>query len=339
VIAQGIAAFVDPIGTLNYWLDGRAHPYSDSDAPPEQWAEFTTQIGYALTQDTDDDGHGAPYPHLLLLGVQGSVLNAGVHVPGTANKWIGNTVLSQLLFQVKLSPEILEEAHFITRTILSGYYWKNITVDSNDQLQGYSLIIGPANGLEYRSRQNGEETDLYGIVNVIGAALELNVFHKDYRLHYQIDAFGNFALIRPFALDAAVMDNTDLRRISSSLLGANARYSYATGYTINQALTLSQYGWEVGVSLRYTQFYGLNSRELDRFGERIIREATVKDSAMDLQVWGEKNLSQKSKVRLEIEVAAREGTLRWWRDRVQQRVLQDDDVIPSFMLIFEREFP
>ena len=339
VIAQGIAALVDPVGTLNYWLDGRAHPYSDFDAPPEQWAEFTTQIGYALTQDIDDDGHGASYPHLLLLGVQGSVLNAGVHVPGTANQWIGNTVLSQLLLQAKFSPEALEEAHFITRTILSGYYWKNLTVNSKDQLQGYSLIIGLANGLEYRSRQDGEETDVYGVVNVIGAALELNAFHKNYRLHYQLDAFGNFALIRPFALDAAVMDNTDLRRITASLFGSNARYSYATGYTIHQALTLSNYGWEVGVSLRYTQFYGLNSRELDRFGERILREATVRDSAMDLHVWGEKHLSKKSRVRLEIEVAAREGSLRWWRTRERQRFLQDDDIIPSFMLIFARNVP
>jgi hypothetical protein len=339
VIAQGIAALVDPVGTLNYWLDGRAHPYSDFDAPPEQWAEFTTQIGYALTQDIDDDGHGASYPHLLLLGVQGSVLNAGMHVPGTANQWIGNTVLSQLLLQAKFSPEALEEAHFLTRTILSGYYWKNLTVNSKDQLQGYSLIIGLANGLEYRSRQDGEETDVYGVVNVIGAALELHVFHKNYRLHYQLDAFGNFALIRPFALDAAVMDNTDLRRITASLFGSNARYSYATGYTIHQALTLSNYGWEVGVSLRYTQFYGLNSRELERFEERILREATVRDSAMDLRLWGEKYLSKKSKVRLEVEVAAREGSLRWWRTREQQRFLQDDDIIPSFMLIFARDFP
>jgi hypothetical protein len=335
VIEQVFATLLDPMGTLNYWLDGRAHPYSNRSLQTEQQAAFTAHIGYALTKGEDDRGHGASQPHMLTFGVRGVVNNAGVNVPGTNQKWLNSTVVSQLLVQTKFSPESLEELYALTRNILAGYYRKNITIDTNSQLQGYSLLVGPANGLEFRSRQKGEETDWYGVVNVIGVSLEFNFFHNGYHLQSSTDIFGNFALIRPFALDAKVVSVTDLQRISSVM--AHDLYNYATGYTINQEFTSSKNGWQIGALLRYTEFYGLNYRDLDRFPERIIKEADVKDSALNMKLWLEKRISKKSKVRTEIEVVAREGKMQWWVDRLQKKALQDEDWTPSFMLTFEQE--
>jgi hypothetical protein len=156
MITQGFAAILDPMGTLNYWLDGRAHLYGDHSMQTEQHAAFTGHIGYALTKDEDDHGHGASQPHLLTFGIRGLVNNAGVYAPGTAQKWLNNTVVSQLLVQAKFSTENLEGFYTLSRNILAGYHKKDITVDANNQLQGYSLLVGPANGIEYRSQQNGE---------------------------------------------------------------------------------------------------------------------------------------------------------------------------------------
>ena len=83
---------------------------------------------------------------------------------------------------------------------------------------------------------------------------------------------------------------------------AHDKYNYATGYTINQEFTLSKSGWEIGALLRYTMFYGLNYRNFDRFPERIIKEAYVKDSALNIKLWIEKQIGKRSKVRTEIEV-------------------------------------
>jgi hypothetical protein len=335
VSEQVFATVLDPMGTLNYWLDGRAHPYSDRSLQMEQDAAFTAHIGYALTEGEDGHGHGASQPHLLTFGVRGLVNNAGVQVPGTNQKWLNGTVLSQLLVQAKFSTESFEEFYALSQNILAGYFKKNITIDDNSQLQGYSLLVGPANGLEYRNRQNGEEADWYGVVNVIGVSLECNFFHNSYHLHSSTDIFGNFALIRPFALDTKVVSLTDLQRISSVM--AHDRYNYATGYTINQELTLSKNGWQIGALVRYTEFYGLNYRNLDRFSERIVKEADVKDSALNMKLWVEKQISKRSKVRTEIEVVAREGKMQWWVDGMQKRTLQDGDWTPTFMLTFEQE--
>jgi len=332
---QVFATVLDPIGTLNYWLDGRAHPYGALGLQTEQQAAFTAYLGYALTKGDDGHGHGSPQPHLLTLGVRGLVSNAGVNVPGTDKKWIADTVLSQLLLQAKFSTESIEEVHVLSRNILAGYYRKNIMINDNNQLQGYSLVVGPANGVEYRSRQKGAETDWYGVVNVIGPSLECNFFYNGYHLHYNLEVFGNFALVRPFALDTKVVSSTDLERISSVM--ARHQYNYATGYTIHQEITLSKNGWQIGALLRYTKFYGLNYRNLDRFAERIIKEADVEDSALDLKLWVEKQIGKRAKVRTEIEVVSREGKMQWWMDRLQKKALQDEDLIPSFMLTFEQE--
>jgi Domain of unknown function (DUF3943) len=335
VVEQVFATVLDPMGTLNYWLDGRAHPYSDRSLRAEQQAAFTAHIGYTLTKGEDSHGHGASQPHLLTFGVRGLVSNAGVNVPGTNQKWLNGTLLSQLLVQAKFSPESFEEFYALSRNILAGYYKKNITIDDNSQLHGYSLLVGPANGIEYRSRQKGEETDWYGVFNAIGVSFEFNFFHNGYHMHSSTDIFGNFALIRPFALDAQVVSETDLQRISSVM--AHDQYNYAAGYTINQEFTSSKNGWQVGALVRYTEFYGLNYRNLDRFAERIIKEADVKDSALNMKLWVEKRISKRSKVRTEIEVVSREGRMQWWVDGLQKKALQDEDWTPSFMLTFEQE--
>jgi hypothetical protein len=109
------------------------------------------------------------------------------------------------------------------------------------------------------------------------------------------------------------------------------------GYTINQEFILSKNGWQIGALLRYTMFYGLNYHNLDRFSERIIKESDIKDSALNIKLWVEKQISKRSKVRTEIEVVARQGKMQWWADRLQGKFLQDDDWIPAFMLTFEQD--
>jgi hypothetical protein len=335
MITQGFATLLDPIGTLNYWLDGRAHPYSDRSAQTEQHAAFSAHLGYSLTQGEDDRRHGASQPHLFMFGVRGLVGNAGVNAPGIDQKWHNGAVVSQLLVQAKFSTENLEGFYALSRNILAGYYKKNITIDANSQRQGYSLLVGPANGIEYRSQQNGGQTDWYGVFNVLGVSLEFNFFRNGRHVRSNTDIFGNFALITPFALDMQVVSDTDLQRISSVM--AHDKYNYAAGYTINQEFTLSKSGWEIGALLRYTMFYGLNYRNFDRFPERIIKEAYVKDSALNIKLWIEKQIGKRSKVRTEIEVVSREGKMQWWVDGLQEKSLQDDDWIPAFMLTFEQE--
>jgi hypothetical protein len=336
VIEQAFATILDPMGTLNYWLDGRTHLYSDRSFQTEQHAAFTAHIGYTLTKGEDGRGHGASQPHLLTFGVRGLVSNAGVYVPGTNQKWLNGTVLSQLLVQAKFSTESFEEFYALSRNILAGYHKKNITFDANSQLQGYSLLVGPANGIEYRGRQNGRQTDWYGVFNVIGVSLEFNFFHNGYHGRSSTDVFGNFALISPFALDTKVISHTDLQRISSVM--AHDQYNYAAGYTINQEFTLSKNSWRIGTLLRYTMFYGLNYQNVDRFSERILKEAYVRDSAFNMKLWVEKQVHKKSKVRAEIEAVAREGKMRWWMDGLQEKTSYDEDWTSAFMLTFEQGF-
>jgi hypothetical protein len=218
---------------------------------------------------------------------------------------------------------------------LAGYHRKNITIDANNQLQGYSLLFGPANGIEYRGRQNGEKADWYGVFNVIGVSLEFSFFHNGYHGNSSTSTFGNFALISPFALDMKVISNTDLQRISSSM--AHDQYNYATGYTIHQEFTLSKDSWHIGTLLRYTMFYGLNYRNVDRFAERILKDAYVRDSAFNTKLWIEKQISKRSKVRAEVEVIFREGKMRWWVEGLQEKTAYDEDWTSAFMLTFEQE--
>jgi hypothetical protein len=118
---------------------------------------------------------------------------------------------------------------------------------------------------------------------------------------------------------------------------AHDQYNYATGYTINQEFTLSKNGWRIGMLLRYTMFYGLNYRNVDRFAERILKEAYVEDRAFNTKLWIEKQISKRSKVRAEVEVISREGKMRWWVEGWQEKTAHDEAWTSAFMLTFEQE--
>lgn len=68
------------------------------------WNHGVTNQVFA-TLGKDRRGHGASQSHLLTGGAKGLGTSVGVHVPGTGAPWIDDTVVSQILFQAKFTPE------------------------------------------------------------------------------------------------------------------------------------------------------------------------------------------------------------------------------------------
>ncbi len=160
----------------------------------------------------------------------------------------------------------LSDFEFFVKAALAGYYTQDV-IEKEGKLQGYSFFIGAANGFDYTMRDRpgvsaesvawtkemGATLDKAAIVNVLGTTIDFNYYSHGVKLHAILDVFGDFAVIRSYAMHDWRLAHPDekMREILSS-----REYYYAFGITVSSKITAEtehfEFKWNFKNSMEYS---------------------------------------------------------------------------------------
>ncbi len=164
------------------------------------------------------------------------------------------------------------------------------TNDGDDFVRGYSFFLGVASGfdLSIQSASVATEdetipykTDKLCVINLLGPAWDLAVYHKKLKIRWQGDAFVNFSLVHSTSFqqynDLYPVENT-----KSTL--QNHAYYYALGLTANSSLQFQIANLEL--TGRMTYYYFNSVEGLDRFQKDMADEddLPLEDKRLNLAV-------------------------------------------------------
>ena len=256
------------------------------------WHEFALYAGtgYSHASGTSK-GPGGTQHHShagqsVSIGFETEIINIPIYgKPGKAARllWDGNFTQSSL--KAVIDAEGLLEFQFFAKAALFGYYKQNTSEDARGSLSGYSFFIGAASAYDYSVHRKGEGAhtavrDKLGIVNVLGPTLNLSLYYKGLSVRMVIDVFGDFAIVRSYAIDRWSEHNST-EGIRSVL--AEQKYYYAFGITITPKLVASYKDFEAGAEFKFDYFRSIDFK--DRHQEDITNHFSLTDHRTSWRAW------------------------------------------------------
>jgi len=199
---------------------------------------------------------------------------------GKAKALITDTTYSEFTLKAAIGDKGLDDFLFLTKVMLLGHYQKNISHNKNNQLTGYQFLIGPTTAFSYRDRGNRYGKDWQAVVNVLGPRLDFTVFFNGVKLTGILDVYGDFAMLRNFALNDYKKENS--LEGSKSVL-KNENYYYAYGISKELKVFASFKNFKIGASRKSSSFNSLEGH--DRSTESVTDDIEMRDWRSTESVW------------------------------------------------------
>ncbi len=221
----------------------------------------------------------------------------GYREPGTINKFIKDTLLSEFFVDLTFGANTCEEHSIFTRAVVFGHFIQKIKQDSYKNLKGYSFFAGAGSAFDFFKKRaiayydqfeyhfdftGGEEapqptefTDKLAILNLIGPVFELSIYSGQFEFRSSISAYIDFALLNSLALNEYSINN-DLYEPQMKTTLSHYGYYYAFGFTFSSDMDLNYKNIQLKGKIKY-QYY--NSIEgLDRFQDDVEDDCNVRDT-------------------------------------------------------------
>ncbi len=307
--AKVLGVIINPIGSFNDWIDGKSVLNSHRNFSKEygfdgnNYEKFDIVFGLHTASNNKKNQKKT----LVELGIDTEVINLPVKGAGRIKSVVYDPTMASLAINTHLSENGVEDFHAITKLALGGYFNKNIKMDQNNQANGHSIFIGPSMATEYRSRGEDHENDFFAVVNIIGATLDITYYKQGTKFRFAVDVYGDFALVRPYAITDYKEKGQDFEEAMSVLKKRN--YYYATGYTSSLKMTMERDNWEVGASMVSHYFKSINNKDLDRHTDRVTKDLDMKDEYKSLNIWVSYKATNTLKLMMGLERIIREGSI------------------------------
>jgi hypothetical protein len=274
---------------LNNWLDKRVPRRTGNvdrfGFTRDMFHQFRLWVagGLATERSSSDADQASDSLGVVEFGLKTRLVNIPTYKqPGQVSRWLTDGNFSTFRFQATFSQSDLQDLLFFTKAALAGYYKQDIERDDDGYRKGYSIFLGVATAFDYSiERWPGREDDQIATVNILGPTLEFSSFHRGVLVDATLDIFGDFAHVRPYAVDKYLTNGGTLEGAKSVL--AEQRYYYAWGITVSPHLRVTYHGFEIGGTFQYEYF---NSFEgADRFPERVTNDFNLTDQRTIYKVW------------------------------------------------------
>lgn len=332
--AKIVSAIVNPMGAINNWVSGKNMDAGHRNFSREygfngdnyEDINIVTGLTYLNNKET------AQTKTLVELGLEAEVINLPIEGEGRISSVIYDPMMAKLSINTHISTDHIEDFHSVTKLVLAGYFNKNIIRDTNGKLKGHSFYIGAASKTEYRSRGEGHGDDFFAVVNVLGGTLDVHYFVNGIKMRFAIDMYGDFAMVRPYAVDAYQEDGGTLWGGNTVLQRKN--YYYGRGITNGLNFSIEKDKWKAGLDAVNHYFESINSVSLDRTSEAITRKLDMKDKYTSIKFYVSYEVTKSSKVVMGLERIIREGTLHNRTDEIKSSAESKED---RFYLNYEHK--
>lgn len=275
---------------FNDWLNDqklqRAPRFDSLGFPADVWHRFELYSGYVAGKKLS---HSDDLKQSILVGAHVQILNQGDYDKAAVVKKVFlDTAFTELLLQADINPQNkYEDIQFMVKSVLAGYYKQDIEKDSSNRLSGYSFLIGPSVGLDYRSTgvdtpKDPNRNDWHFIANVLGATIDVSWYIKDVKIRFSIDVFGDFAMVRSAGYFIYQNSPDDPLTILPRIL-RDQNYFYGMGATTAGKLILSHKDLELGIMTKYHYISSLNGHDRDQ--QNVTLDPKMTELFSSVKIW------------------------------------------------------
>jgi hypothetical protein len=252
-----------PLMTLNNWMDRKKNGPKIQDGAASLWHDFRLFIGpRSYSFSTDHSGITAQ------VGVETQIMHMPEYgEPGMYSGSMGTT-FTEFNLDAGVDQKGLYEFNIFAKSVLFGYYNQDIR-ETGDEKTGYSFFLGAGTAFDLMRRRTPKteddpdeafNTDKLCVINLLGPAFDLSLFHKDLKIRLTADIYADFALVHSTAYQQYAALN-EVTNTKSTLLEHG--YYYAIGFTTSSLLQVDFANIELKGKVKYHYFDSVEG--LDRF--------------------------------------------------------------------------
>jgi hypothetical protein len=248
----------------------------------------------------------------------------GYGLPGTGDHLMINGNFSQIVLRTGFDEGGLNDLLFFTRAALLTFYYKSITPDAS---RGYDIILGVSSAFEYSKHWLGPDHDTRwtrdqaAIAHLLGPTIDGRARHGKLELRAVIDLYGDFAMVRNYALTELQAAEGD-ENMKSSVV--RERYHYALGMS-GMARVMARYDrLEAGLQAQTDVFDSIEG--LDRNQAQLMTDYNLRDSRKITRMWLSYELpvrygSTNTRLGISFTERKREGTAGDYSDSTREHEL------------------
>lgn len=287
---QGPADFSD-------WMSGRFFDGKPRSRTKENvTGHFNIEVGYMKTKKRSAE---------KMVALDAEVVRIPFHEqPGEMSSFLADIVQTDFRFSAPLSAEFIDQQKVFAKVVFAAYHHKRLTLDAQENLNGYSLYVGPSAALEIVNDKNFHD-DFFAITHIFGSSLRMETYYKGIKVTTTFDAWGDAVMMRSMAVDSYKADRKNTALIN---ILENNDYYYGWGSTTRgQVIVEFGSGWNIGTELRKSVANSTNSRQKITYPNVVLLD--LQDQVINVGVFIEKEIRPNLKVRLATNRYTREGKI------------------------------
>ena len=213
---------------------------------------------------------------------------------GREVKFIRDIVETNLNFDAP-TESITSQYDVFAKVVLAAYYNKNISLDSDGNLRGYSFYVGPSAALDIRNDYRTKD-DFMGIVHVAGATAKIVNFYKGFKITSTLDVWGDSVMMKSMMIERYKEANPTAEIVQNL---SSSDYYHGIGIT-NKAQVIVEYGkWSAGASISMTNSSNINSRQREL--DKTLTELNIRGSEVNSTLFIERKISNNLKIKFAVE--------------------------------------
>jgi len=287
---------------VHNWLD-KNHPQVERDSaghPADTWHDFRVFGGLKIFE-----GENGASMNTANLGLEMEVFNIRTYDKvGVQSKLMSDTAFAKMVYETSLGESGFQDIMFMAKTAIAGYYQQNIRADEQARRNGYSFFIGLANRFDFRTRTEGfGPQDVQCMVGVLGSTLQVTMFVRDVRVRLNIDVYGDFAMIRTYAMED-YMDWHGTAQLKSP--EKRSDYAFGLGVSPETALSVKFKRLEVGASYLVRNIHSIDTLDVFLPEEDALHS---EDSYSEAKASATYAISERVHLRYAYQTSLRQGSL------------------------------
>ena len=279
---------VNPPLAINDLLDG-------SDRPPRRptadAGDFRVSLGYRHGPDSPASGAS---DHAVLDIDLRLVTLPGYGRPGSGSGYARLPIDNDYRLYSSFNTRLIEEMSLSTRSVISGWWWKDVREEDGGMLRGCEFWLGPVMGWEFFQKRpvvayDGKDlgmtqpwfdreqptryTDKHSVIHLIGPAFDWTGYAGTLSARVNAEATLDFGMVNALAYNDYSAAH-DVWGVKTTL--HNWGYYYSLGYTLAGRFDLRHGPWRAEAGVRYQRFRSIQG--LDRFQGDLLDDAPLRDS-------------------------------------------------------------
>ena len=290
-LANRIACLLlNPPLAMNDFLDGKNRMPR---VPTCDWSDFRFRLGGKqgpVSPADNASGHAALELDLRLVTLPGYGL------AGSGSGYSRQPIDNESRLSLSFNGHLIEEFSAHTRSVLGGWWWKNVRAGENGELHGAEYWLGPVMSWElfqkkpivpydgndlgmtkpwFEREQPTRYTDKFSSIHIIGPAFNWTGYSGRLTARLDLEATMDFSLINSLAYNGYSADQ-EVWGVKTTL--HNWGYYYSLGYSLGGRLDVRYGGLWAEAGIHYQRFSSIQG--LDRFQDDIIDDSRLSDSRL-----------------------------------------------------------